>query len=220
MKKNTFYHFKQIESIASKLLTLVVKEQGKLSIPVEIDFIVEQITGLSILWTQNFNDDSILACITPWTKQILFNENRRDFIDSIPGLYETVLAHELGHWELHFDKSKLKQQSLLEQLSTPHFQINRAFINKASENKLVDWDERNAHRFSASLLIPRDAITKSIPPNSDITWEAIEHLSRKFNVTKTMMAIRLSELEYMHLGRDGIIYRSQAEYLGQPQLPL
>ena len=43
---------------------------------------------------------------------IKFNESRRQVFEETPGLYNTVLGHEIGHWELHVDHNPAAQQQL------------------------------------------------------------------------------------------------------------
>ena len=42
---------------------------------------------------------SILAGLDPNNKTVVFNESRLALIEETPGLYNTVLGHEAGHWE-------------------------------------------------------------------------------------------------------------------------
>ena len=47
---------------------------------------------------------STLAGLEPNERMIKFNEPRRQVFEETSGLYNTVLGHEIGHWELHVDK--------------------------------------------------------------------------------------------------------------------
>ncbi len=39
--------------------------------------------------------------------KVIFNEKRVDIITKTDGLYNTVLAHEVGHWILHVENTGL-----------------------------------------------------------------------------------------------------------------
>ena len=73
--------------------------------PVPIERIVEDVLELGILWDQipEPPSETILAALQPTDKLVVFNESRRDLVEETPGLYNTILAHEAGHWELHAD---------------------------------------------------------------------------------------------------------------------
>ena len=76
--------------------------------------ILEDVLDLRILWNSipEPPGQSILAALEPATKTVVFNESSRALIDETQGLYNTVLAHEAGHWEAHVDHGQLAQRSL------------------------------------------------------------------------------------------------------------
>ena len=92
-----------------------------------------------------------------------------------PGKVRFTIAHELGHWELHADKS----QFLL-----------------CNESDMRDYGrspmEIEANIFAAGLLMPTKHFSESAnasPPSI----ETIKRLAGEFNTTLTSTAIRLAE---------------------------
>jgi len=63
--------------------------------------------------------------------------------------------------------------------------------------------ERQAERFSAALLVPRDLLLASLPRSPWSGWHLVYRLADTFVVNVTPMAFRLKELGLMHQGEDG-----------------
>ena len=103
-----------IEGSAASLLDRYVTAFGLLATPpVPVEDIVDGLLDLRILWDtiSEPSGESILAGLDPKSRTIVFNDNRRGVFQDTPGLYNTVLAHEVGHWEMHVDHGLASQQS-------------------------------------------------------------------------------------------------------------
>lgn len=94
------------------------------------------------------------------------------------------VAHELAHYQL--DKDSITEEGL----------------NRTPKNDISDQEtktiERNADKLAAKILIPDEIIQNEIE-NSNLNIEPanknyIVELAKKFEVSKKMMAIRLTEM--------------------------
>ena len=90
--------------------------------PIPVDRILEDVLDLSILWDTIPEEpgQSILAGLDPNNKTVVFNELRLALIEETPGLYNTVLGHESGHWEAHVDPALLDQPAPMQARSLAH----------------------------------------------------------------------------------------------------
>jgi hypothetical protein len=70
-----------------------------------LELLVAESVGLDILWEEIREEPRTTVCgeIRPEERLIVMNERRRGLLESTPGLYNTTVAHELGHWWLHVD---------------------------------------------------------------------------------------------------------------------
>ena len=118
MMTSKFLADAEIERRADRLLGRYEAGYGPISsAPIPVERILEDVLDLSILWDAIPEEpgQSILAGLDPNNKTVVFNESRLALIEETPGLYNTVLGHEAGHWEAHVDPA------LLDQTPLPHF---------------------------------------------------------------------------------------------------
>ena len=110
MTTTSFLAEAELERMANRLLVRYEGRYGTIdNPPVPVESILEDILDLSILWDAVPEDSgqSILAGLDPNNRTVVFNETRLALIEETPGLYNTVLAHEAGHWEVHVDPALL-----------------------------------------------------------------------------------------------------------------
>ena len=104
-----------IERQAARLLNRYEREfEAVTEPPVPVEDIADVLLELGILWgsVSEAVGASTLAGLEPNERMIKFNEPRRQVFEETPGLYNTVLGHEIGHWELHVDQNLTAQQQL------------------------------------------------------------------------------------------------------------
>ena len=104
-----------IERQATRLLNRYELEfEAVTEPPVPVEDIADGLLELGILWDSVSEADgtSTLAGLNPPERMIKFNESRRQVFEETPGLYNTMLGHEIGHWELHVDHKSAAQQQL------------------------------------------------------------------------------------------------------------
>ena len=90
-----------IERQAARLLNRYEREfEAVTEPPVPFEDIADVLLELGILWgsVSEAVGASTLAGLEPNERMIKFNEPRRQVFEETPGLYNTVLGHEIGHW--------------------------------------------------------------------------------------------------------------------------
>lgn len=104
--------------------------------------------------------------------------NRRD----LPVRQRFTAAHELGHILLGHDTS---------------LNINEgAKILFRNQKAVSDWREVEANFFAASLLVPEELLERELK-DPFLSVDGMESLVKRFDVSSTVMALRLSALGYL-----------------------
>jgi hypothetical protein len=212
LSNSQFIRPETIERRAGELLAKYETMAGTaLASPIPIERIAEDLIDLQILWQTlpESENETILAGLSPRKKLVVFNENRLPLFDKTPGLYRTVLAHEIGHWELHVDKASVNQQpmpGMVEQLQ---------FLFRSEKQS---WDERNAHLFMSHLLMPEALLNPLIRNVRDFDWPFLYRLRDMLQVTISVLRIRLERKGLLYVDPDGEIHRSRGEYNGQVRM--
>ena len=178
--------------------------------PVPVEHILEDVLDLKILWDEipEREGQSILAALQPFDDIVVFNEKRRGLIDETDGLYQTILAHESGHWVLHA-KPWLRSQQHLPQIGSPH-----AFIYRKSQTQ-QNPQEIQAHKFMSFLLMPSNMLFDAFHNIDRLTWPSLYALRKQFQVTITALTVRLQSHNLLYVDDKGQLYRSREEYFGQ-----
>ena len=104
-----------IERQATRLLNRYEREfEAVTEPPVPVEDIADGLLELGILWDSltEAAGTSTLGGLNPPERMIKFNESRQQVFQETPGLYNTVLGHEVGHWEMHVDHNLAAQQQL------------------------------------------------------------------------------------------------------------
>ena len=201
----------QLDNKAGRLLVRYESINGPIySPPVPIERIIEDMLDLNILWDPitESKGQSILAGLEPFTKTIVFNDVRSAVTMETPGLYNTVLAHEAGHWELHVDQALLGQQPL------PQFERDFSCLYRQSGPNQGP-KEIQAHKFMSYLLMPSDLLLESVHDVDLTNWSQLYKLRDHFQVTITALTIRLEKLGLLYISDEGRLYPSRQEYDGQ-----
>ena len=158
MMTSKFLADAEIERRANRLLGRYEAQYEPISNPpIPVERILEDVLDLGILWDTIPEEpgQSILAGLDPNNKTVVFNESRLALIEETPGLYNTVLGHEAGHWEAHVDPA------LLDQTPLPHFDREFGCLFRRS-GPGQDPKERQAHKSMAFLLMPASLLLESI----------------------------------------------------------
>lgn len=208
-----FYNERMVQKRADAVLGRWCSDSGQsLAIPVPIESIVEaDPLDLGILWEPIAEPpgQTILAGLVPDERLIIFNEARRRLFDETSFLYRTVLAHELGHWELHVDLAEIVHPTL------PGFDRPFQFVCRRGSDS---WEERHAHWFASHLLLPRDLLAAQIADRSIARWSDMYALRDHCQVTISMARIALEGLGCGFVDEEGQLHPSRGEYHGQIRL--
>jgi len=211
LSTNRYYHATTIERLANELLTEFQARTQTLVTPIPVEHLAENILDMQILWDvipEQVNE-TILAGLAPNQKTVIFNENRQAVLNGTPGLYRTVLAHEIGHWELHVDRASINQASI------PGMEKQFQFLFRSEKQS---WDEKNAHLFMSYLLVPQELLDPFIKRIQTFDWPFLYRLRDIFDVTISVIKIRLERMGLLYVDNDGKIHRSRAEYEGQMRM--
>jgi hypothetical protein len=110
-----FYRNERIEEIAEQRLREFEGKLGRpLSIPVDIELFGDLVLGLSMLW-ENIDElpgEEVLAGLRPADRLIVMNERRKLEMERQAGRRRLTQGHEMGHWDLFVDISKLDHPGL------------------------------------------------------------------------------------------------------------
>lgn len=159
----------------------LLSNYGLINIPVDLESLAIKL-GLKVI-KSNPNDDSLSgALIRDDMSRILINsthnEQRRRF----------TLGHEIGHYILHPEQSSF--------IDGEKKQLKVLF--RSSHNKDSNI-EKEANSFSAAILMPFELLRKEISAFSEKNVSLVDHLSKKFNVSKEAMGYRLLYLGYINV---------------------
>ena len=202
-----------LQDKASQLLARYERKHTKVTYPpIPVERIVENFLGLNIVWEgiPEPRGKTILAGLNALEGEVVFNEKRRRVFDETAWLYNTALAHESGHWEVHVDKAMLQQPAL------PGFNKEFRCLYK-SDGPGQEPEEVQAHKFMAYLLIPSSLLTEAIQGLDLLEWQTLYRLRDLFRVTISALTIRLERLNLLYIV-DGELYPSRQEYEGQRRL--
>lgn len=201
-----------VEQYAADLLRRWVgRADAPLVLPVPVERIAEDVCDLSILWEPipEAAGCTTLAELRPTERLIVINERRKPLFDDTPYLYNTVLAHEVGHWWLHVDRVALDQPML------PGFSLPGLVVHRHDPDS---WEERHAKWFASYLLLPRDLLAMLLVGREVRGLTDMYHLRDHCNVTLTVMRIALERMGHAYVDDNGRVHPSKREYLGQQRL--
>jgi hypothetical protein len=211
-----FFHPKTLERLASEVLVRYQRQSGRpLRPPIRAEELLDVVYADVLnppLWEAIPEPPgrTVLAGLAPEHRLVVLNETRRQLFAETEGLENTTIAHELGHWELHVDKALLTHEPL------PGFSRGLAFTCVRGDPG--SWDEKNAHRFMSYLLLPADLLVPRARATDLGSWTGLYDLRPEFEVTITALKIRLQDLGFTYVDRDGTFYASRPEAHGQRRL--
>jgi Zn-dependent peptidase ImmA (M78 family) len=168
---------KAIIAKAKEILSLL----SVIDLPINVDELAK-LRGLKVIPYPLENDVSGILVIKDLQSTIGYNQNesrvRRRF----------TIAHELGHYELHRNESKL--------FVDKSFKV--MFRNTSTPSNQPDSIryEQEANAFAAYLLMPENLVRAEIS-NMEFdlsSEESIKELAKKFDVSTTAMSYRIANL--------------------------
>lgn len=197
-----------LEARALRLLHEHETQKGKITtLPVPVEKIVSATLGLAIEYTDEFDawespGDTVLACVDPSYRgrpTVLMNMRHAAHFERYFGTEQFSLAHEGGHWVLHFHRGTVPNQLTLDGVG----QESPAGPVLCRELGTRDSREFQAERFAAYLLLPEHLLRLAIA-GLDLTRPSVmTALARDSGVSKSAMCKRLAQLGLIVLGPQG-----------------
>ena len=185
--------------------------------PVPVERIVEDTLDLQLVWQciPEAAGQSILGALVldPDAPKILFNESRLDLFESTPGLYQTTLAHEAGHWLLHAQAQLQTQPPLMPELGGQDYSL------PAAAQPSRDPKEVQAHKFMSFLLMPDHLLRAAVRGVNLQSWPQLYDLRAQFQVTVSALRIRLEMANLLYVSGDKQLFASRQAFQGQIRLP-
>ena len=128
------------------------------------------------------NDDNIDGFLYWYGDEVVIGVNR----DRAAVRRRFTIAHELGHLRLHEQRQ---------------IHVDRGFrvrLRSGVSSEGTDWDEMEANRFAAELLMPIDFLRNDLERQEfDLADDnELRSLARRYGVSTQALAIRLNGLGY------------------------
>jgi len=101
-----------------------------------------------------------------------------------PNRRRFTIAHELGHFRLHRGVAIHIDED---------FRVN---LRDEDSSKGVSWEEVEANRFAAELLMPTGFLFQDVEKFKNIDKQAVQNLARRYRVSSQSMEIRLANLGF------------------------
>lgn len=236
-----FYRNDRIEEITeSRLLEFESKLAKPLSLPVDVELYGELVLNLSILWDQieELPGEEVLAGLRPSERQIVMNERHLSELEAKPGRRRLTQGHEMGHWDLFVDISKLENPTLFAEVSPKIFAYRTAAIGqvqilKASlscmegQRYLLEMksradtpdEARSVNRYAAGILMPRALMIEEAMKIDRTQWRNLYPLAERFGVTISALRVRLEQLDLLFLDQNtNRLFGSREQAVGQRRL--
>lgn len=193
-----------LEQRAVDLLREHERRKGlPVSLPVPIEAIVEHTLDLRVVWLpiEEIPGEIILARIDPDYRghpTIQMNENRVAHFAEFFGTEQFSLAHEAGHWVLHYGRGRGRQLDLLPDVAD--LAGGSVLCRRMSD---VARRELQADRFAAYLLLPEHLVRPVGNRYDLVRWSGVARFARDSGVSKRAMARRLDSLDLIRLDPAG-----------------
>lgn len=218
IKPARFINKPEITATADRLLAKMRDANWTPKWPQLADLVADYL-DLSIVW-EDFDavkDGVIAAKIYPTRREIYIN-NAFPAIRDNSGLYQSTLAHEIGHWLLHINRDNSEsavaeissiQVEILDHASAP--QGGRALpeevflcrslagdkIKGVNQRTPEEWREWQAQYFASCLLMPLDKLEEVRRGRNLTKWQHLGAIADELGVTISNLLNRLQDLEYL-----------------------
>jgi hypothetical protein len=150
------------------------------------------------------NQDGVVAAkIYPTERRVELN---RDFqaLHINEGLYQSTVAHEIGHWVLHVNQGEADGAIVQTELSLGVVIDRQIFLCKTVDEQTIyrnlertqhDWREWQAQYFASCLLMPRFKIEEVRKGRNLLNWGHLNAIQEELGVSKRNLVHRLKDLE-------------------------
>jgi hypothetical protein len=233
-----FYRNEQIEQIAEQRLSEFQQKLGRpLSFPIDIELFGDLVLGLSMLWEEieEMPGEEVLAGLRASDRLIVMNERRKDEMEQKPGRRRLTQGHEMGHWDLFVDISKLDHPELFDASASGMFayrsssggqvqillssEQGRDILRQINARSDSPDEARSVNRYAASILMPRSIFVEKARMIDRTQWRNLYDLAAQFGVTISALRVRLEQFNLLYLDQaTNRLYPSREEALGQRRL--
>ena len=233
-----FYRNEQIEQIAEQRLSEFQQKLGRpLSFPIDIELFGDLVLGLSMLWEEieEMPGEEVLAGLRASDRLIVMNERRKDEMEQKPGRRRLTQGHEMGHWDLFVDVSKLDHPELFDAAASGVFgyrsatggQVQILLSSEQGRNILRQINDRadspdearSVNRYAASILMPRSVFVEKARRMDRTQWRNLYDLAAQFGVTISALRVRLEQFNLLYVDQAANrLYPSREEAHGQGRL--
>jgi hypothetical protein len=237
-----FYRNEQIEQIAERRLhEFERKLERPLSPPIDIELFGELVLELSILWDEieELPGEEVLAGLRVADRLIVMNERRKQEMEAKPGRRRLTQGHEMGHWDLFVDKSKLDHPTLFEAAAPAIFayrtsrgggqvqimktllacEEGRDLLRQMNSRADAPDEARSVNRYAAAILMPRAMIADEARKIDRTQWPNLYRLAERFGVTISGLRVRLEQFNLVYLDQETQkLYPSREDAQGQARL--
>jgi hypothetical protein len=236
-----FYRNEQIEQIAERRLLEFERRLARpLSLPVDIELFGELVLDLSILWEDidELPGEEVLAGLRAPDRMIVMNERRKAEMDQKPGRRRLTQGHEMGHWDLFVDKSKLDHPTLFEAAAPGLFayrsstggqveiiktllacEEGRELLREINARADAPDEQRSVNRYAAAILMPRAIVIDEARKIDRTQWRNLYPLAARFDVTISALCVRLEQFNLLYRDeKTKKLYSCREEAQGQARL--
>jgi hypothetical protein len=236
-----FYRNEQIEQIAEeRLLEFERKLERPLSLPVDIELFGDLVLDLSILWDdiEELPGEEVLAGLRAPDRMIIMNERRKLQLEQKPGRRRLTQGHEMGHWDLFVDQSKLDHPALFDAAAPAIFayrsssggqvqiletllacEEGREVLREIKSRADTPDEKRSVNRYAAAILMPRAVLIDQARKIDRTQWRNLYRLADRFDVTISALRVRLEQFNLLYLDQETkTLYSSREQAQGQGRL--
>ena len=177
------------EEAASALLSAAGKTNDE-DLPIDVHFLAEEHDGLDVQEHADLTSlpDAPKLSAGAALSGLLLPAERRIWINAVEaqrsvGRRRFTIAHELGHWHLHCHDVDAHAR----------FCRSDEVGGSATEARAAKAIEREANRFAAALLMPKELVCREAQKfNVNLAL-----LARRFDVSGPAMQVRLESLDLL-----------------------
>lgn len=148
-------------------------------------------------------DGVVAAKIYPTERRVELNRNFQA-LHTNEGLYQSTVAHEIGHWVLHVNQDEADGAIVQAELPLGTTMDRQIFLCKTVDEQAIyqnldrtqnDWREWQAQYFASCLLMPRFKIEEVRVGRNLLNWGHLNALREELGVSKRNLVHRLKDLE-------------------------
>jgi hypothetical protein len=236
-----FYRSERIEEIADRRLREFESQlQHPLSFPLDIELFGDLVLGISMLWEdiEELAGEEVLAGLSASDRLIVMNERHKHEMEQKPGRRRLTQGHEMGHWDLFVDQSRLDHPALFDSGAVSIFAYRSSSAGKVQViTRLLSSEEgrdmlrqikarsdapdevRSVNRYAGAILMPRAVVTEEARKIDRTQWRTLYRLAERFGVTISALCVRLEQLNLLYIDQENSkLYPSREHAHGQGRL--